>query len=153
MTTNTETIQKTTGSMRAQMSHEAKSELHTFTFSLRAQVSVGAFMSLGAHNFGAYYAAAVGSDATGYSFYDPTMSFDARIIRMAKTGGRGEQVRNMRVDITLNALDYYDVLVTYPVGGKTVVHYEGHDIDASSIGRILLALDYDGDEVLNPRYI
>ena len=109
------------------------------------QIERGVLMSLGAHNF------RYGAD---------DMVFDARILPFTKEGKRAGQPRIMAVQIKLNGLDYYDIAVKYYRTSRKsmgygsadlVTHYEVTNVDVSILSRILLALDYDGDAVLNPR--
>ena len=108
---------------------------------IRSQIDRGVLMSLGAHHF------AYGTDQMGQ------VSFLARILPFTKLGHRSARVANMVVTITLNGLDYYDITVKHWANYELTIHAEGHDIDAFTLNRWLLALDYDGDTALNPRYI
>jgi len=118
------------------------------------QIGRGTLMSLGGHNL-THGMIATTADAPAL----PSLSFDARILPMTKGGHRGSTPRIMRVVVGLNGADYYDVHVSYPQRGDTfgqkprTVHYEADDVDAGSLSRLLLALDYDGTAVLNPRLV
>lgn len=120
--------------------------MNTVTVSdiIRRQIGQGVLMSLGARAFVAYEAG---------------LAFDATILPMTKSGKRATAARTMRVYVKLNAADYYDISVTYPRRGDRYgihapeVHYEAADVDALQLSGLLLALDYDGETVLNPRYI
>lgn len=79
------------------------------------------------------------------------IEFDARILPFKVNGERGSRARVMRVSIVLNSSDLYDVSVGYPKGYEWVEHFSREDVGVESINFLLLALDYDGDEVLNPR--
>ena len=79
------------------------------------------------------------------------VEFDARILPFKVNGERGSRARVMRVKIVLNSSDYYDVSVGYPKGYEWVEHFSREDVDAFALNHLLLALDWDGDEVLNPR--
>lgn len=79
--------------------------------------------------------------------------FEARILPFLSSGKRGSKPRVMRVMITHNAADYYDVKVTYIAKQAVRVHYAAQDIDASTLPNLLLALDYDGEQTLNPRML
>lgn len=79
------------------------------------------------------------------------VEFDARILPFKANGERGARARVMRVKVLLNASDYYDVSVGYPKGYEWVEHFSREDVDAFSLNYLLHALDWDGDEVLNPR--
>ena len=76
------------------------------------------------------------------------VSFSARILPMRKDGTRGTRPRIMDVTIVLNGMDYYDITVTC---GDTT-HVAINDVDCFSLNRALLSIDYDGTDVLNPRY-
>ncbi len=58
----------------------------------------------------------------------------------------------MDVKIICTFSDTYTVTVTYKRAGEIITHYAASNIYADQIGRVILALDYDGDEVTNPRY-
>lgn len=119
---------------------------------IRQQIETGVFMSLGARDLRHGNIA-----ATPESAALPSLIFTATILPMTKDGSRGTAARSMTVTIGHNAADYYDVRVTYPQRGDRygikppVVHFKADDVDAASLSRLLLALDYDGAEVLNPR--
>lgn len=109
---------------------------------IKDQIGMGALMCLGAHDF-----AATGDGAGA-------LVFKARILPFTKGGKRSTRPRIMHVSITLNALDLYDVDVfTYDKRLNIVPHYNIKDIDFTQLPMLMLALDYDGDEVLNPRYL
>lgn len=57
----------------------------------------------------------------------------------------------MFVEVRLNAMDTYDVAVFYSIRGQKTIHYRTDGIYADQLSRLMLALDYDGDVVLNPR--
>lgn len=119
---------------------------------IRQQIETGVLMSLGARGFRHGNVAAV-PGATPL----PSLVFTATILPMTKNGTRGTAARTMTVTISHNAADYYDVHVTYPQRGDRygikppTVHFEAEDVDASNLSRLLLALDYNGNTVLNPR--
>lgn len=120
---------------------------------IRRQISGGVLMSLGARDFRHGNVAAVrGADPL------PSLIFNATILPFTASGARGSAGRTMNVVVSLNARDLYDVLVTYNRRGDRygtqgpVVHFEADDVDAESLTRVMLALDYDGPETLNPRY-
>ncbi|AWY06704.1 hypothetical protein SEA_ZETA1847_70 [Microbacterium phage Zeta1847] len=111
----------------------------TIAHTIREQITTGALMALGARELIAT---------------ESGLRFTASILPFTKSGARGTRARAMRVEVTLNGLDYYDVVVSY--AGRdysTVEHYAGDNIDAFSLARILLALDYDGPTALNPRML
>lgn len=57
--------------------------------------------------------------------------------------------RRMAVMVSLNANDLIDVRVVEIASGK--VHFQEDDLYIFMLERVLLALDWDGDEVANPR--
>lgn len=122
---------------------------HTF----QRQITNGVLMSLGAHNF-----VHGNITATEDSTPLPSLAFNARILPMTKSGARGSAPRTMRVVVSLNGADLYDVHVSYRQRGDRyglkprVVHHEATDVYADELPRLLLALDYDGATVLNPRH-
>ncbi|MGO2520105.1 MAG: hypothetical protein ACTH8F_08285 [Microbacterium sp.] len=75
--------------------------------------------------------------------------FKARILPMTKTG-RGEAARSMAVLVSLTPADEIDVEVRRISDGHEHAHVQGIYID--QMQRMILALDYDGADVLNPRY-
>lgn len=106
---------------------------------IRDQIGMGALMSLGAHNFMAG---------------ERSLIFNARIIPMNKNGSkRLTAPRIMRVEITLDPSDTYSILVGYLKKFDWVVHYSVENVYNDQLARIMLALDYDGDRVLNPRVL
>ena len=100
---------------------------------IKRQIGVMNLMTLGASEFNAV---------------DGGLRFKARILPFNSSGKRLRRPSVMYVEIVLNSLDYYDVRVVRMDG---VEHYNGSNIDAFTIGNLMFALDYDGDEVLNPR--
>lgn len=120
---------------------------------IRQQITGGVLMSLGARDFRHGNISGT-KDATPL----PSLIFNATILPMTKAGKRGTAARTMQVTVSLNALDYYDIRVTYNQRGDKyglkdpVVHYEATDIDVSTLAPLMLSLDYDGDTVTNPRY-
>lgn len=111
---------------------------------IRQQITGGVLMSLGAHNFAF-------SDGSRTTTGDPGLLFIARILPFNKAGKRTGTPRLMSVQVTLNAADLYDIRVTYPQRGDRfrtqppVTHAEFDDVDCSSLARIMLSLDSDGD--------
>lgn len=113
---------------------------------IRKQIGVAAFMSLGASGL-----------SLTHRDGNPGLHFLARILPFLKSGKRGTRPRIMLVDVVLNAMDTYDVYVGYLAkndhGHHWVKHYEAKDIYADQLARLMIALDYDGAEVLNWRYL
>jgi hypothetical protein len=106
-----------------------REESNAITQTIRAQIGVGTFMSLGAGDL---------------TILPEGLRFTARIKSFNSAGLRGA-VRRMFVDVTLNGLDLYDVRVTWIKGLDIVDHYVKTDVPVESLSRILLALDYDGE--------
>ena len=79
--------------------------------------------------------------------------FEARILPFLASGKRGSKPRVMRVMIVHSAADLYDVKVSYIAKQTVRVHYAAQNIDASTLPTLLLALDYDGQQTLNPRML
>lgn len=108
---------------------------------IRSTVETGVFMSLGARDFRVN------------SFDD--LIFDATILPFNKNGKRGERGRTMSVSVSAGKTDddTLHVLVIYPERGtgRLLTHFEG-ETTVDGLNRTLLALDYDGADVLNPRY-
>lgn len=89
---------------------------------------------------------------TSLSQFRDGIMFNARILPMTKKG-RGTRARIMAVAITLDASDTYSVKVSYEKGRfDRVTHFEESQVYAHELNRLLLSLDYDGEEVTNPRY-
>lgn len=136
------------------MSTSTQIDTREIANTIRQQITGGVLMSLGARDFRhGNVAPAKGAEAL------PSLIFNATILPMTKSGKRGTAPRTMQVIVGLNALDYYDIRVTYNQRGDKyglkdpVVHYEASDVDVSTLARLMLALDYDGETVTNPRYI
>lgn len=78
--------------------------------------------------------------------------FEARILPMTQKG-RGARARVMQVTISLDATDTYSIKVTYAKGRTgRVTHFKESGVYAHNLNRLLLSLDYDGEEVTNPRH-
>lgn len=115
---------------------------------IRQQITMGALMSLGARDF-----------SHGTRDGQTYLAFAATVLPFTKSGNRATAARAMTVTVTLTPADLYDITVTYPQRGdryglKTPeTHYTAEGIYADQLPRLLLALDYDGETVLNPRYL
>lgn len=119
---------------------------------IREQATFGSLSSLGARDFRHGNIASVkGAEAL------PSLMFNATILPFTKNGKRAGAARNMHVVISLTPADDYNILVTYrPRGDRygfkpSVVHFEADTVYGEDLARFLLALDYDGDDILNPR--
>ena len=106
------------------------------------QIPVGVKMALGVHDV---FFTSKGEDHG--------IACQIKILPFLKSGKRGRSARNVRMDITLNGLDLYDISVGYfSKNLQWTEHFSATNIDAESLPRLLLALDYDGETVTNPRY-
>lgn len=110
---------------------------------IRDQIGVYGLMTLGASQLH-YFKNSVG---------EPGLTFTARILPFTKSGARSSRPAKMRVDVVLSCMDLYDVTVVRHTRGEREVHFRGEGLDASDLQTLMVALDYDGDETLNPRYI
>lgn len=112
---------------------------------IRRQIGLANLMTLGAHNLRA------GSDTAGNAY----LAFHALILPFTKSGKRGTRARRMLVTVTYTAADLYDVTVIWAPSDLPVwnTHYTVDGLDAAQLRRVMLALDYDGPTVLNPRYV
>lgn len=110
---------------------------------IKQQITPGVLMSLGCHD-----AAPTVMDAGS-----PGLFFRARILAMKADGTRSAQARNMGVFVWLTGDDRYSIRVGYIARGRYVTHYEETGVYAEQLHRIMLALDYDGDTILNPRHL
>lgn len=118
---------------------------------IQQQIGTGVFMRLGAHKLGhCMWAMAPETPPL------PSLAFKARILPFTQSGTRSSAPRTMRVIVSLNGADLYDVRVEYAARGDryglkpAVVHYECDDLPADCLPRVMLALDFDGDTTLNP---
>lgn len=123
-----------------EMTDPAEMIEHTMTGrQFRAAIGDRTLWSVGAHDI----ANVPGAHGLG------GLVFRARILPMTKTG-RAEQARIMGVLVSLTPADEIDVEVKHASDQTAHAHLRGVYID--QLQRIILALDYDGPEVLNPRY-
>lgn len=74
----------------------------------------------------------------------------ARVLPMTKRGTRGTQPRKMAVMISLTPADEIEIEAREIARGTEHAKIEGIGIE--QLQHAALALDYDGREVLNPRY-
>lgn len=105
----------------------------------RQAATLGVLGSLGAHNLRTI----PGRHQLG------GLMFTARILPMTQKG-RGSRARNMLVMVSLTGGDLIDIDVRYLTGGAE--HATARDVYIDQLQRALLALDYDGPEIFNPRY-
>lgn len=127
-----------TATMTAALTQDRRREI---VDTIYRQIAVMTFATLGA------------SDIRGMNRREKAgLAFSARIIPFLKSGKRGSAPRKMLVIISLNASDLYDIEVIY---GKYFEksHVTLTDISVEALNRTLTALDYDGDEALNPREV
>jgi hypothetical protein len=95
---------------------------------IRDQIAVPTFMTLGASDL------AYQSDPPGFTFK----------ARIAPKGFSRPRV--MRVTVTLNALDLYDIEVIWfrQKYGPVETHFEASNVYADQLNRILFSLDKEG---------
>ena len=105
---------------------------------VRSQIEGGVLMSLGARTFLATNGKCT---VTG----DAGLVFDATILPYRQDGTRSTRPRTMRVEVTLNAADLYDVVVTYTQRLERLMHERISDVPVESLNRVLLSLDSDDD--------
>lgn len=110
---------------------------------IKRQIGPGSLMSLGAHDFRA--AGPVVSGERG------GLDFAVRVLPFRADGTRGTAPRIMRCRVTLTGADDYKVRVAYLNRHNIVTHYEGDGFYADQLPALMLALDYNGPTVLNPR--
>lgn len=73
----------------------------------------------------------------------------ARILPL-RHGIRREKPSRMAIMVSLNVMDTIDVTVTEIASGRE--HVRVRDVYIDQLQRVMLALDFDGREPLNPRY-
>ena len=112
---------------------ENREEAQYVAETIRRQITPGVLMSLGAHKFG-YYTHENESHA---------LVFLARVLPFKKDGERAAAPRNMRVIVTLNVADLYDIRVEYQRQGKTVTHYSANGIYCDQLAGVMLRIDSD----------
>lgn len=83
--------------------------------------------------------------------YDGGLKFTARILPFTQDGQRSERARLMDVSVHLTWTDEIDIEVRHRGNGK--LHAEMKAIFIDQLNPALLALDWNGDEPFNPRYI
>ena len=115
----------------------------TVAAEIKRQIGLGALMAVGAHQF----------RHTLMEGGSPALAFRARILPMRKDGTRASAPRIMHVLIWLTAADDYGIRVAYVNRHRLVKHYEASGIYADRLERVILSLDWDGDEVRNPRLV
>lgn len=133
------------------MSTSTQIDTREIANTIRHQITPGVLMSLGAHDIGA---GRIAHEQGGPML--PSLIFKALILPFNKNGERSERPRKMYVIVSLTPADTYKITVTYngnAQGPGRTDHYHATDVYAEDLSRTLLALDYDGDTVLNPRYI
>ena len=118
---------------------------HTFTHNeIREHIEVGALMTLGAHKIRHW-------DHDGKS----VVEFIARILPIRKDGQRGTRPRNMRVQIYQDPVfpEELALCVGYYTANRYTSHLLKRRIEPKNLSSFLMALDCDGDDVLNPRIL
>lgn len=118
-------------------------ELWHIAETIRRQATPLVLMSLGATNLLAL---------VPHGEFQGGLEFTARVLPFNKNGERSARPRKMRVWVKLTWADLYDVEVSY-IGRdrQPVVHAQVENIDFTQLPVWLLALDFDGETVLNPR--
>lgn len=101
---------------------------------IRQQITPGVLMSLGAHKLGSY------TDE-----HEHALVFMARVLPFTINGDRSQRPRNMRVIVTLNGPDTYDIAVDYRRARKIVRHFNATGIYADQLAGVLLTVDSDDD--------
>lgn len=104
---------------------------------IRQQLGFGGLATLGA------------SDLSVLNVGMGALSFTARILPFNKNGKRSARAEKMLVVIMLDFDDSYTVRVIRPNGE---VFFGGSHIYCTELTAMALALDYNGETVLNPRY-
>lgn len=115
-------------------------EHHATASQFRQTFGVNVLGSLGASDL----TAAPGAHQCG------SLMFTVRVLPVTKRGTRGTQPRKVAVMISLTAADEIDIEAREITRGTVHAKIEGIHID--QLSRAALAIDYDGPEVLNPRY-
>lgn len=114
---------------------ETREEAQYVAQTIRRQITPGVLMSLGAHKLGSY------THENGTH----ALVFVARVLPFKKNGERAAAPRNMRVIVTLNVADLYDIRVEYQRQGKTVTHYRAGSVYADQLAGDMLRIDSDFD--------
>jgi len=84
---------------------------------------------------------------------DHGIACQIKILPFLKSGRRGRAPRNVRMDITLNGLDYYDISIGYIEKNLTwTEHFSIENVGVESLNSLLLSIDWDGPTPTNPRY-
>lgn len=114
----------------------------SFPNTVKSLVETGVFMSLGARNFRT----------------DPeasTLIFDATVLPFRKDGTRSERPRKMQVQVGVSESRDGGLSVAVGYADKDVpkVHCAVDYVAITDLNKTLLAIDYDGDEALNPEYV
>lgn len=104
---------------------------------IRKRIGLGVLMSVGARNL------RDGEDS---------LTFEATILPFDDNGIRSERPRKMTVTVIEHSVETFGVYVSYESRGVTVTHFQSDRIPAARLSRTLLALDFDGDQPLNPRF-
>ena len=122
------------------MSADDQADMRTTADAFRQAVGMGGFMTLGVSGM----ATVPGAHRMG------GLLFIARVLPMTKTGDRAEGARLMFVLVSLTPADEIDIEVRHLSNGAK--HAEARGIYIDQVQAFALALDYNGREVLNPRY-
>ena len=82
----------------------------------------------------------------------PVLAFSCRILPFKADGTRATRAVEMTLTITLDWTDEYILEVFYKRDGEKVEHFKRDRVTCFDLSRLFLALDFDGDTALNPRY-
>ena len=104
---------------------------------IKQQWTSGGLMTLGASKF------RVSNDGLG------GLIFEAIISPLKKNGERSNRPETMVVYTEYTPVDDYKVTV---INKKGEIHFQKEEVYCSDLQRLALALDFNGAEVLNPRY-
>ena len=115
-------------------------EHHTTAIQFRQVLGVNVLASLGASDL----TAVPGTHQRG------GLLLTARVLPMTKRGTRGTKPRKMGIMISLTPADEIEIEAREIARGTEHAKIEGIGIE--QLQRAALAIDYDGPEVLNPRY-
>lgn len=113
------------------------------------QVGPMTFATLGSSNLTPVHS----TDASPTGVQLPGLRFEAGILPFNADGSRSLAARRMFITISLNSSDLYNVSVKYTRRGSLDLrtHFETVDVPVEMLIPLLVALDYDGAETLNPR--
>jgi len=109
-----------------------------------SQIHLGAKMRLGFHE------PMLASRVDAWGVKECGVTFKVKVLPFTKAGARSHSPRIMRMFIYLNGMDYYDITLGYQNKDGWVEHFSATNVDCFQLTPLLLALDYDGQDALNP---